>query len=218
MLCEHAAEAYDSYGHYADGVVRHRNEPGASESGKQRGILINYESLPGIIPSVVMPLFGVNPSDGWVNKMADESTQYSKGRGGSKSGVFTGDAEKKDAGASDSIRKWADLILQPSYEKLSWYAEESASSVGTVTLKRNEDKTITWSDLKNIDTKAISRKARSVSSPKKEISPNAKGGYKHPSLNPFNTYYNSSKFEVSCSYYLLLSLIYFIDCKLSCYT
>jgi Cupin-like domain len=115
MLCNSAIRAYDKYGLYAD------------ESGntKQRGFLINYDSLPGIVGSTLLPAFGVQPTKQWLTKMATESQHYSKGKGDSK--IFQGDSEDKDSRATDKIQKFAASILAPTFDKLTKLSEESFS-------------------------------------------------------------------------------------------
>lgn len=121
MLCESALDSYDKYG-----VT-------ASEEGhvKQRGIMINYESLPGIIPRVVLPLFGAEPTAAWLQKMSKESQQYSKGRT-SGSRIFTGDSKDKETHATTTIARFAKNILDPSYERLVKISEESLRAIRPV--------------------------------------------------------------------------------------
>jgi hypothetical protein len=49
MLCNSALRAYEKYGVVAV------NNTGVLH---QRGLLVNYESLPGAIPKVMLPMFG----------------------------------------------------------------------------------------------------------------------------------------------------------------
>ena len=118
MLCESALESYNKFG-----VT-------ATEEGhvKQRGIMINYESLPGIIPRVILPLFGTEPTAAWLHKMRQESKQYSKGRS-SGSRLFKGDSEDKETHATTAIARFAKNILDPSYEKLMAISEESLRAI-----------------------------------------------------------------------------------------
>jgi hypothetical protein len=108
MLCSHALDAYDKYS-----VIKKSNGDII-----QRGFLINYEALPGIVPSVLLPLFGITTTPHWLSKMAVESTQYSKGR---KSGakVFTGDSADKEERATHNIQKYAKEILQPNFDRMN---------------------------------------------------------------------------------------------------
>jgi hypothetical protein len=80
----------------------------------QRGALINYDSIPGIFPKIILPLFQVNLTSKWLKKMTEESAQYSKSRTVGKE--FSGDSEDKDERATEEIVHWADKILQPSYD------------------------------------------------------------------------------------------------------
>ena len=103
MLCTSALAAYEQYGFYND--------------SQQRGFLVDYESLPGSIARVLLPSFGVEPSDHWLSKMAVESKSYSKGKGYSK--LFFGDSEDKDQRATQEISKFSNSILQPTFEKMT---------------------------------------------------------------------------------------------------
>lgn len=116
MLCEHALEAYAHHGTVSSG-----------DTLKQRGLIVNYDSLPGIVPKVVLPLFGVVVTESWVSKMIEESGQYSKARSNARE--FTGDSEDKDSRATEDITKWSNVILSPSYEKLAGLSDESAAKV-----------------------------------------------------------------------------------------
>ena len=51
MLCSSALRAYEQYGTFNDTT--------------QRGFLVNYESLPGSVARVLLPSFGVEPSEFW---------------------------------------------------------------------------------------------------------------------------------------------------------
>jgi len=103
MLCNHALDTFNKYGKYSD--------------GSQRGMLVDYEGLPGILPKLVFPkLFKYKVSEQLLNKMAIVSTQYSKGRG--EKGTFKGDSEEKDKGANAAIQKFAEAILLPTYKTL----------------------------------------------------------------------------------------------------
>lgn len=116
MLCNSALRAYDKYGYYNDGDSQ--GVVDASDSNKrQRGLLINYESLPGIVARILLPMFGIVPTSKWLQKMSEESGQYSKGRGSSR--AFSGDSEDKEARSTISIQKYAKSILLPTYEKMS---------------------------------------------------------------------------------------------------
>lgn len=113
MLCSHALAAYEKYGVATD----------AQGSVRQRGMLVNYDALPGIVARAVLPMFGVAPHAAWLTKMALESQHYSKGRGSSK--IFSGDSQDKDERATKAIVKYASSILLPAYDKLVALSEES---------------------------------------------------------------------------------------------
>ncbi|CAE7754646.1 unnamed protein product, partial [Symbiodinium microadriaticum] len=122
MLCEHALEAHEQYGKYTG-------------SDKQRGLIVNYDSLPGIVPKVVLPLFGADVDADWIGKMIEESGKYSKAR---SEKTFAGDSEEKDQRASEDfsgITKWANAILSPSYEKLEALSDKSISHANVPTVK-----------------------------------------------------------------------------------
>lgn len=108
MLCGFALDAYEKYGKRV------------TENGEtvQRALLINYESLPGSVPRALLPLFGVDLNQHWLNKIQSESQQYSKSRGVSYR-IFAGDSQDKTERATDGIQKYAKLILSESYEKLN---------------------------------------------------------------------------------------------------
>lgn len=61
----------------------------------QRGVFIPYDSLPGFVPQVLLPLFGIAPLPvRWLAKITEESNFYSKSRG-PKIRVFEGDSKDK---------------------------------------------------------------------------------------------------------------------------
>ncbi len=106
MLCQSALNAYHKYS------VTH------DDAGhiKQRGLLINYESLPGIVPRALLPLFNVEPGEAWLQKMDSESKVYSKGHGNTH--TFVSDSQDKEQRASEKINHYASVILDASYNSL----------------------------------------------------------------------------------------------------
>jgi hypothetical protein len=111
MLCNHALDAMKTFGKF--------------DSGRQRGMLIDYDGLPGVIPRVALPLFGVKEVPGeWIRSMETETKFYSKSRKG-KQNSFSGDSEDKDKRATDEIRAAAEAILVPTFEKMTQYAKKS---------------------------------------------------------------------------------------------
>ena len=118
MLCNYAASAYEKYG---------RRVVNGTEV--QRGMLVNYESLPGVVPRALLPLFGIRavPAS-WLDSMAIESKSYSKARASRKE-EFTGDSTQKDLGATDTIRKYAEAILQPTFIKLTIYSKDALEAI-----------------------------------------------------------------------------------------
>lgn len=136
MLCRHALEAYGQF-----------NVSAFSKEGnlKQRGLLINYESLPGAIPRIVLPMFDVQPSKSWIMTMKRESQQYSKGRGG-RVGVFAGDSQDKDKRSTPAIREYSDLILGSSYQQMNDKARLSL----TVSPDSHHFRNANWTTLREI--------------------------------------------------------------------
>jgi hypothetical protein len=112
MLCSNAFAAYSTHSMFND-------------KQRQRGLLVNYESLPGIIPRLVLPMFGVDVvSQRWLHKMTEESSFYSKGRQSVRS--FTGDSADKEERATHDIQLYSRLLLSPTFE-----AMEAAAYAGT---------------------------------------------------------------------------------------
>ena len=141
MLCSSAVRAYESYGRYND-------------TGTQRGFLVNYDSLPGSIARLLLPSFGIEPSEYWLTRMAVESKQYSKSRGAVPL-PFTGDSEDKEERATAGIQKFAKLILDPTYdvmEKISadGLKELSPSLYTRMLVRRENGMEISWQMLKDV--------------------------------------------------------------------
>lgn len=110
MLCLHSVRAEEKFGRI-------------SGSGKRRGMLLPYESLPGAIASIVLPLFKVpNVDREWQERMTKNSKLYSKARtGGSHvqgSKKFSGDSEQKNQAASREVKSWAMEIMDPTYQEM----------------------------------------------------------------------------------------------------
>lgn len=80
-------------------------------------MLVNYESLPGIVPRIVLPMFGIIPGKKWLTKMASESAFYSKSRGNDRK--FLGDSVDKDERATMEIQEFAKSILEPTFSRLN---------------------------------------------------------------------------------------------------
>ena len=117
MLCNHALDAMKTFGKF--------------DSNEQRGMLIDYDGLPGVIPRVVLPLFGVkNVPNEWMRSMEMETKFYSKSRKGSKS-TFNGDSEDKDKRATAEIRTAAEAILAPTFEKMTQFAKKSVLALAS---------------------------------------------------------------------------------------
>ena len=102
MLCNFAIRAYEAHGKFP--------------SGAQRGMLVNYESLPGAVPRALLPMFGVRDvSTDWLRRMSVEAQSYSKSRGTRLDHSFGGDSRDKEARSTPGIRKYAREILLPTY-------------------------------------------------------------------------------------------------------
>ena len=107
MLCLHSLRAEKKFGRI-------------SGSGKRRGMLLPYESLPGALASIVLPLFAVPSIDQeWQEKMIKNSKLYSKSRTSAGfmhgSRKFSGDSEEKNEAASSDVKNWAMKIMDPTY-------------------------------------------------------------------------------------------------------
>lgn len=120
MLCSFALRNYEKFGTYANPVTGQL---------QQRGLLINYDSLPGYVPHILLPHFGINPlPPAWLLKITEESNYYSKSRG-SKLRTFTGDSQDKDSRATKDIQTFAESILAPSFAQLEEKAKVALLSV-----------------------------------------------------------------------------------------
>lgn len=96
MLCDFALQAYEKYGKTAADAA-------AGSPPRQRGLLVNYDLLPGAVPKLLLPLFGQAVSPTWLEKLHAESKQYSKGRG-SGFRLFFGDSKDKEMRATAAIQ------------------------------------------------------------------------------------------------------------------
>ena len=124
MLCNFAANAYEKYGKRI-----------VNGTEIQRGMLVNYESLPGVVPRALLPLFGIRevPAS-WLTAMTVESKSYSKSSSSRMAdrGHFGGDSHQKEARANEEIRNYATSILQPTYDKLNAYFAEALKSISSL--------------------------------------------------------------------------------------
>lgn len=118
MLCLSAVKNFEKYSRYqVDGSSR-----------IQRGLFVNYESLPGIIGQVILPLTGFQPSSSWLFRMQTESTNYSKGK--SKTKVFSSDSSDKEIRATEEIKKYSEIILDQTYQKIEILSSEAFINLG----------------------------------------------------------------------------------------
>jgi hypothetical protein len=110
MLCMRALKAYDLHATN-------------SATGKPRGMLINYESLPGAVPRAFLKMVGVIVDDAWMAAVAVNTQFYSKSsvvrRPGLASSSWGGDSKDKDSHASDQMRKWTDRVMNKSYYQMN---------------------------------------------------------------------------------------------------
>jgi hypothetical protein len=195
MLCEHALEAFDRYGVYSeDASVAHRAalQQGfikagtfsqSVPNGTPRGMLVNYETLPGFVPNVLLSLFGVNADPIWVRRMQMEALEYSKSSSKNflKAGKFSGDSRQKEDRASAAVEQFANAILGPSYDKMLNITESVMSLLTPkVTLPRDAGGRVKWAQLKPIIAAASTPGA----------------AYEALPFNPFEATHNSSAFEV----------------------
>jgi hypothetical protein len=137
MLCNFALNAYEKFGLYPD--------------GKQRGMLINYETLPGIVPKALLSLFRVNLDKRWLEKMQSESKHYSKSRN-TIFRFFTGDSKDKETRATSAIQQYAVKILDPTYHKLNTAARKAVTNLQSpLTMNFLQTSNAEWSTLKSLD-------------------------------------------------------------------
>jgi hypothetical protein len=201
MLCEHAFEAFEEFSHYThQSVAAHRKAQAEGhfklngdeittlvDSAAQRGFLVDYATLPGLLPRLLLQAFGVPPSPAWVAQMEYESQQYSKGaRRNSKAGVFSGDSEDKEKRATEEIEKWAQAILLPTTAKLLTASRDSVESVRSklgVALPLTTAGEVDWETVKTIP--AVPR-TKVASAPQRKRSMR---------FDPFGRDHNSSSFE-----------------------
>ena len=122
MLCSHAIDAYANYGVFS------------SEGRPQRGLLLNYESLPASLPLILLNLFGVEVEAAWTLAIENEARYYSKGRG--KVHSFDGDSEDKDSRASNTLKEWANKILLSLYEEMEILGVGGARNINSELLDK----------------------------------------------------------------------------------
>ena len=119
MLCNSAIRNLEKYGT--------RLDP-STQQLVQRGVLINYDALPGYVPQILLPHFGIDPvPPAWLQKIEDESNFYSKSRG-VKSRTFQSDSADKDSRSTAAIKEYAEKILMPTYKTLEEKAVQSLKS------------------------------------------------------------------------------------------
>jgi hypothetical protein len=121
MLCLSALRSFEKYGTRLDA---------ATNAQVQRGVLVNYDSLPGYVPQVLLPLFGVAPLPGsWLRQISEESKSYSKSGKPKKAGGFTGDSADKDGRATEAIQEYATKIMGPTFELMEQKSLQALNSI-----------------------------------------------------------------------------------------
>lgn len=110
MLCDGAISAMNKYG-WLD--------------GKPHGVAVDYSALPGAVPRLMLPMFGIDDVDEtWINRMKETSRFYSKGGRKKSNELFTGDSKEKEDDANKNVKSAANGLMSASYEKLSALAIE----------------------------------------------------------------------------------------------
>ena len=91
----------------------------AYASHPSTGLLVDYESLPGSLPSYVLPKhFGVPVAADDGPRIAAAGGVYSKARDTKKlQGEWEGDSEKKERASTPTIRDAAGAYLKPAFDK-----------------------------------------------------------------------------------------------------
>jgi hypothetical protein len=99
------------------------------------GIPINYESLPDLLYTDILPFLLNVPAltDAQLGTVKEVAAVYSKNRGGNRvAGSFQSDSEKKEEMASPAVRHAAQTYLLPSYLELEKMAETARERVATL--------------------------------------------------------------------------------------
>lgn len=91
---------------FCETALRHSND--------SRGLLVNYTQMPGAVTSLISEHFKVSYSDEDVAKMNMAAGFNSK----APREDFTPDSKAKQESASDAVRKMADTLAYPVYERL----------------------------------------------------------------------------------------------------
>jgi len=156
-LCSSALSAWDTYGY-----ITTLDDNSTAQVGTLRGMMVNYESLPGIIPSVVLPrLFNVSVSVPWLEKMQSEGPLYSKSFKPPKGqeqprrpGLnFGGDSADKESRASEKIFIWSERVLGPLYDRMQQIAVNTVQTLAPEL--RVESEALNWTTLAAIPKEAV---------------------------------------------------------------
>lgn len=191
MLCEHAIEANRLYDHYGDDAItadQRRRKEGFIRAGRlaygvqrggKRGMLVNYESLPGLLVDVLLKLFGVEGSLTWTINMQREAMAYSKSNARNilKAGKFSEDSKWKETHATAAVIEWANKMLGPSYKTMLNITEQSLIAMN-YEIPRDKGGTVDWGAMKTIQSGGNTAHRNDLP------------------FNPFQSSHNSTPFEV----------------------
>lgn len=187
MLCDYAIDAMSTHGKFI----------GGARSGVQRGLAVDYDSMPGVVARQVLRHFGVQDvNDAWLAKMAEESGFYSKSRqGATKSLEFSGDSEDKENRAPKGLRSAAEKLLGDSFSSLTKLSTESLLAVGLsedVKVALREDPEKAWVLLSELPTSSAQNSMSSAAGSSKVAA-----AARNLELISFASTHNSQPFEVS---------------------
>ena len=85
-----------------------------------RGIPVNYNTLPDRLYTEILPSIGVEVGPDDIERIQQVASKYAKGRG-NRAGEFEGDSEQKEKMASEEVKHAAETFLNESFEALSNY-------------------------------------------------------------------------------------------------
>lgn len=236
-LCESALTMHKQHGLYDEETREERTQGKGREKGwphsiivpfrsgvqldftNPRGVIVDYASLPGIFPRILLNFLGVSISDERLQQLIVVSSQYSKGRAwyNPKAGHFSTDSSDKKARATADMHKWAGHLLEPAYHELtvlatqSYYALTSAVGEGVegggsvagakavssplqvLTASKASGVIEDWSPLQPMSSEQSIEPAASQLF-------TSDSNFESKLYNPFSTSFNSSYFEVSFFY------------------
>lgn len=204
---------HKQYGHFTPHDGQHSASPGGvalsstieSSRGTRldyslpRGFMLDYDSLPGIFPRLLLTFLGVSVSEERFRQLVAVSAQYSKGRAWyyPKAGRFSTDSSDKKARATDEIRKWSGYLLDPAFQELSVLATASYQAVARrgeispplLSIGKDTGVIDDWTPLKSMPSEQTPETASSTLF-------TSDSNFDSKLYNPFSTSFNSSFFEV----------------------